>query len=209
MSISRRSFLTGLVGLFGLSGLPELKGQIAQAGQPILLKPPSVTQTLYVYEGGILGLGEDNFRGPRPTYRQYWLDAGLFKSKNERLLSEYAELEWGDSSLPDKPLDDDTWEDAYEWLYGDLPSAYHLLRRLKVGTTLRSKDLTAGRLDFFSGSNHPGSNDTWVEVYDDLSVSLLQARLIELNQPIRVVMDTPTVVKLDGFDAESEPADEE
>jgi len=31
------------------------------------------------------------------------------------------------------------------------------------------------------------------------SVSLLQARLIELGQPIRVVMETPTVIKLDQY----------
>ena len=65
MSISRRSFLTGLVGLFGLSRLPELKGQIAQAGQPILhgvsstplvdIKTISVCGSNYLsfYKGGI------------------------------------------------------------------------------------------------------------------------------------------------------------
>jgi hypothetical protein len=39
-------------------------------------------------------------------------------------------------------------------------------------------------------------------------VSLLQARLIELKQPIQVVMETSTVVKPDDFDHDSVPSDE-
>ena len=38
-----------------------------------------------------------------------------------------------------------------------------------------------------------------MDVRDDLSVSLLQARLIELGQPIRVVMDVSSVVPLDSI----------
>jgi hypothetical protein len=50
-------------------------------------------------------------------------------------------------------------------------------------------------LDFYYGNGAPGSNDVWVEASDDLSVTLLQARLIELRQPIRVVMEVATVIK--------------
>jgi hypothetical protein len=39
------------------------------------------------------------------------------------------------------------------------------------------------------GGWHPGSCERWVEVRDDLSLSLLQASLIELNRPIRVVVE--------------------
>jgi hypothetical protein len=39
------------------------------------------------------------------------------------------------------------------------------------------------------GGWHPGSNERWAELRDDLTVSLLQARLIELGQPIRIVID--------------------
>jgi hypothetical protein len=92
----------------------------------------------------------------------------------------------------------------------DKPSAaaYHLLRRLNIGTGLRSKERVAGRLDFFAGSKHPGSNDLVVEAYDDLSVSLLQADLITRGAPIRVVMEGETIVKLDGFDHDGPAADE-
>jgi hypothetical protein len=40
----------------------------------------------------------------------------------------------------------------------------------------------------FGGS--PGNSYTWVELRDDLTVSLLQARLIVLNLPINVAVGT-------------------
>jgi hypothetical protein len=44
-------------------------------------------------------------------------------------------------------------------------------------------------LAFVEGGWHPGNCERWVEVRDDLSLSLLQASLIELNRPIRVVVE--------------------
>ena len=37
----------------------------------------------------------------------------------------------------------------------------------------------------------PATSYTWVELKDDLTVSLLQARLIELNLPINVKLGGP------------------
>jgi hypothetical protein len=44
--------------------------------------------------------------------------------------------------------------------------------------------------DFHEGDNHPGSVDRWVNAKDMLSLSLLQARLIDLNMPIKIVQGT-------------------
>jgi hypothetical protein len=41
-------------------------------------------------------------------------------------------------------------------------------------------------LEFHEGDNHPGSNDIWVNAKDKLSLSLLQARLIDLKIPIKI-----------------------
>jgi len=35
---------------------------------------------------------------------------------------------------------------------------------------------------------HPGSSERWVDLRDDLSVSILQARLIERDLPIKLVL---------------------
>jgi len=204
MGVTRRSFLVGLASAFGVAGMPDLRSRILDAGRPVLLTPNLVSKRMFVYEGGCLALGEQTEETcPRPTWREYFTEIGARTSQDFENRADAWEVE----DLEAK-IDDDNWENIYEFHFAPCPAAYHLLKRLKVGTTLRSKILTAGRLDFFCGSNHPGSSDMWVEAYDDLSVSLLQARLIEMGQPIQIVMETPTVTKLDGFARDSEPADE-
>lgn len=202
--IHRRSFLRGLTGLFGIATIPDLEKKILDAGSPILLEPTTVSNKILVPETGHLFLGDhsiDNF--PVVTWKRYAVDIGVRTKKG---LANFAD-EWCVDDV-DELIDDDNWPSIYEIHYDPMPAAYHLLRRLKVGTGLRSKTRTAGRLDFFAGSNHPGSNDLWVEAYDDLSVSLLQANLIELGQPIRIEMEGGSIVKYDDFDHGSEPADE-
>jgi hypothetical protein len=50
--------------------------------------------------------------------------------------------------------------------------------------------LKAGQLAFVDGGWHPDSCERWVEVRDDLSLSLLHASLIEQDRPIRVVVES-------------------
>jgi hypothetical protein len=54
------------------------------------------------------------------------------------------------------------------------------------GSTLRQ----AGQIIFQEFGGSPGNAYTWVELHDDLTVSLLQARLIERNLPISVEIGT-------------------
>ena len=48
----------------------------------------------------------------------------------------------------------------------------------------------AGQIIFEEFGGSPGNSYTWVELHDDLTVSLLQAGLIELNLPIDVAIGT-------------------
>lgn len=93
----------------------------------------------------------------------------------------------------DGPIDDVCWPMAEASTWNPTARAHCLLRQFKVGSCLRSREGRLGRLSFHEGDNHPGSSDMWVEARDDVSVSLLQARLMELGQPIRGVMETATV----------------
>jgi hypothetical protein len=202
--IHRRSFIRGLTGLFGVATIPDLEKMILDAGCPILLQPTHVSNTIYVPETGHLFLGDQTIHSfPVVTWKQYFVDLGA-KTKMDLVRLTAA---WEVDEI-DELIDNDQWPGIYEMHYDPMPAAYHLLRRLKIGTGIRSRAKTAGRLDFFAGSNHPGSNDLWVEAYDDLSVSLLQANLIELGQPIRIEMEAGSIVKYDGFDFDSQPADD-
>ena len=63
---------------------------------------------------------------------------------------------------------------------------YGLALRFGSGSALRQ----AGQMIFEEFGGSPGNSYTWVELRDDLTVSLLQARLIELNLPINVAVGT-------------------
>ena len=54
----------------------------------------------------------------------------------------------------------------------------------------RSALSQAGQIIFQQFGGSPGNSYTWVELRDDLTVSLLQARLIELDLPINVAVGT-------------------
>jgi hypothetical protein len=208
--ISRRSFFAGLSSAFGAASITDLNARILDAGRPILLTPTAVSNKLFVHEGGTLFLGDHTYKTfERVTYRQLWHDEGSVDGNNDAEVRRHAEWGWGDADIADEIIEDDRyWREAYSLTYDPPAAAYRLLKRLKIGTGIRSKQKTAGRLDFYAGSNHPGSSDLWCEAYDDLSVSLLQAELIERKQPIQLIMNTRTIVKYDDFDPDSIPADE-
>ena len=81
------------------------------------------------------------------------------------------------------------WEDSWDNFTGPQAKAHHLLKGLDLGdagSALRQ----AGQIIFEEFGGSPGNSYTWVELRDDLTVSLLQARLIELNLPINVAVGT-------------------
>jgi len=198
MTITRRAFLSRLaVAAFGVTTASDFVFKIQDTGRPILLTPPSVEQTLHVYEGGILTLGsmESYNDDVRPTWRELLAVEGEPVDDPERL-EEILSSRWMTLEQLDGPVDDICWPMAEAMTWNPTARAYRLLQQLKVGSCLRGKEGRLGRLSFHEGDNHPGSSDMWVEARDDLSVSLLQARLIELGQPIRVVMETATVQPL-------------
>ena len=81
------------------------------------------------------------------------------------------------------------WEDRWDNFTGPQAKAHHLLKGLDLGhsgSALRQ----AGQIIFEEFGGSPANSFTWVELRDDLTVSLLQARLIELNLPINVVVGT-------------------
>jgi hypothetical protein len=63
-----------------------------------------------------------------------------------------------------------------------------LLKKLDLGSAPDAKLKQSGQVIFEEFGGAPHSSYTGVELKDDLTVSLLQARLIELNLPINVVV---------------------
>ena len=81
------------------------------------------------------------------------------------------------------------WQDQWDNFTGPQAKAFHLLKGLDLGHS-GSALRRAGQIIFEEFGGSPGNSYTWVELHDDLTVSLLQARLIELNLPIGVEIGT-------------------
>jgi hypothetical protein len=95
----------------------------------------------------------------------------------------------GAENRPHRRLNGFGWEDRWDNFAGPQAKAHHLLKDLDLGhggSALRQ----AGQITFEEFGGSPGNSYTWVELRDDLTVSLLQARLIELNLPINVAVGT-------------------
>lgn len=196
MSLSRRTFLAHLAGAFGAASMPGLRLRIEDKGSPILLPPPAPLRTLHVYEGGYLTFGPEPLIEPeRPTWREVLGTKGVRVDNPAVLLAEMRGRSMYADEL-DAPVSDRCWPMVYETTWCPAARAERYLRGLNIGPRFTTKRGHAGSLEFHDGDNHPGSSEIWVDVPDDLSASLLQARLIELREPVAVVMETVTITRV-------------
>ena len=90
MAVSRRTFLSGLVTLFGASSADGLTKRVQDLGKPLMLNPWAVEKTLHVYEGGIILLGGPDLADIRPTWRELLAVEGL--PVNDRAPTPWAAL---------------------------------------------------------------------------------------------------------------------
>ncbi|MBX9738945.1 MAG: hypothetical protein K2X62_02685 [Beijerinckiaceae bacterium] len=194
MIVSRRIFLGSLAAAFGASCLTDLRKRIEDVGRPILLQPPAPAQTLHIYEGGYLTFGSETLNEDveRPTWRDVLRVEGV-EVDDPVTLSKVMRQRWMEPNELDAPVSDVCWPMVYESTWTPAARAVRYLERVDIGPQFRTRKGCAGRLNFHEGDNHPGSSERWVDVPDDLSASLLQARLIELGERTRVVMDVPTI----------------
>jgi hypothetical protein len=195
--IDRRHFLIGAGALLTASFVKQAKAFSRRSGEPLVLSPArKPEETLYVYRqesdyGGEwrVSLGPDQpFAPPPPTWREH------LRSLGHRLETpDEIERACREHDLPleelDVRLNGFGWEDSWDNFTGPQAKAHHLLKGLDLGgagSALRQ----AGQIIFEAFGGFSGNSYTWVELRDDLTVSLLQARLIELNLPINVAVGT-------------------
>jgi hypothetical protein len=145
-------------------------------------------QTLYWYgadddDGYTLTLGEYQLDPPpAPTWRAFFISEGIphqTEDEIERLCSDH-EIEPKDF---DAPVADWYWAQHFEWVGSPSAKAHRLLSNIDFGPHLQTGK--APQLDFYCGVR-PGDSSSWVNAKDKLSLSLLQARLIDLKMPIKI-----------------------
>jgi hypothetical protein len=194
--LDRRGFLIGAGGLLTAAFVRRATAFSRKVGEPLVLptarKPE---ETLYIYAQDSdpkawvgrwrVSLGPNKLDAPPPpTWREH------LRSLGHRLESE-ADIERICIQKGLEPQDLDAqvdgfwWEDMWDNFTGPAAKAYHLLKTLDLGDA-DSKLRQAGEIMFEGCGGGPGNTYTWVDLKDDLTVSLLQARLIELDLPINV-----------------------
>ena len=194
--LDRRRFLLGAGGLLTATFVRKATAYSRTAGEPLVL--PSARrpeETLYVYSQDWIeppygkwrvSLGPNQpFAPPPPTWREHLRSHGFRLDTADDIERIYFEKGLTPADL-DKPLDGFGWEDMWDNFNGPQAKAYHLLRGLDLASDPDSKLRQAGQVIFVGCGGAPGNSYTWVDLKDDLMVSLLQARLIELNLPINV-----------------------
>jgi len=200
--ISRRSFLLGLGSLVTASFAARAKAHALAEGTPLLLDPgPAAEQTLHLFatpddidgepiNKWLVSLGRpwQQDLPPTPTWREHLRQLGYHFATPEDLARLCRE-----QGLPPEDLDEllpqESWWSTWEWSESPQAKAYTLLKDLGLDCALNQPGRKAGQIHFVEGGYHPGSSERFVEVWGDLSVSLLQARLIERNLPIKLVLE--------------------
>jgi hypothetical protein len=209
--LDRRSFLIGAGAL--LTGAFVRKAtEFSQTAREPLILPLAKTpeETLYIYENPPecyrhydydtdafvedgkwrVSLGPDQpVAPPRPTWREYLRGRGHRLDTDDDIARACAQN--GSLTLEelDRPLDAFGWQDVWDNFTGPQAKAHHFLKKLDLGGR-DSKLREAGEIIFEAFGGAPGNSYRWVDLKDDLTVSLLQARLIELGLPINVVVGT-------------------
>jgi hypothetical protein len=193
--LDRRRFLLGAGGLLTATFVRKATAYSRTAGDPLVLpsaRRPEETLCVYSqdwieppYGKWRVSLGPNQpFAPPPPTWREHLRSHGFRLDTADDIERIYFEKGLTPEDL-DKPLDGFGWEDMWDNFTGPQAKAHHLLKTLDLGAP-DSKLRQAGQVFFESFGAGPGNSYHWVDLKDDLTVSLLQARLIELNLPIDV-----------------------
>jgi hypothetical protein len=189
----RRQFLIGAAGsLLTAAFVRKAKIFSLHNDEPFLTPPVRrAEETLFINSGfgehakWRLSLGPVDVQAPPPpTWREYLTSLGVPLETEDEI-----ERACNERDLPrehlDARLNGFSWEDRWDNFTGPQASAFHLLKSIDLGpadSPLRRE----GDIIFEAFGGSPGNSYTWVELGDDLTASLLQARLIELRLPISV-----------------------
>jgi hypothetical protein len=198
--LDRRRFLIGAGGLLTASFVRKATAFSRRVAEPLILpRARKPEETLYVYVQDWLDYASNDyaakwrvslgpnqpFAPPPPTWREHLRSLGRRLETSEDIERAYVELGLLEEEL-DAKVNGFSWEDLWDNFAGPQAKAFHLLKKLDLRSAPDSKLKQAGQIIFEEFGGSPGNSYTWVELKDDLTVSLLQARFIELNLPIDV-----------------------
>lgn len=192
--MERRQFLIGVGALLTSAFVLKAEWFLEQKKSVVpLIDGSAVEETLYFVNTGFgyeLRLNTIDFDMPEITFREmleryYGVD---LPSDRPLKLSEYRELYYEHGISPrelDEVADFDWYADAWGRRDACNALAYRRLEHLDLTDYGSGEGRLLGGLNFIDGC-HPGNDYLGVTADDALSASLLQARLLELDENIKV-----------------------
>ena len=184
------------------SFLASARKHLQQVGAPLLLEPKKAEETFFLYEGLTktegpwgakyritLGPLDDVYAPPPPTWREHLEGLGYVLEKPADHDRVYRAFQVTLDEF-DAPIDELSWENYWEYAGSPSAKAFELFTELAWIANPKTSGRKAGGIFFTEGGGHPGSNERWVDLKDDISVSILQARLIERDLPIKVMLSS-------------------
>ena len=142
---------------------------------------------MYWYDSGeqgyLLTIGQWDFCPPPPTWREFFISKGIAHHTEHEAQSIWAQHGIGPGDYDD-PVDGWFWETRFDLETGPCAKAYRLLKNLDLGPTLRCTTDQAHLI--FCKGDLANDDSRWVDAKDELTLSLLQARLIDLKLPIKI-----------------------
>ena len=187
MLLSRRGFLIGAGTLLTTAFVTDARSFIRRTSRPLLASPAQVVQTIHWYDsldsGYLLTLGPWMLEPPPPpTWRDFFVSEGVPHQTDEEVEEICCQhgIEPGDF---DEPVSELYWHGWFDIEGSPCARAYRLLENIDLGPERDSA--RAQSLEYYEGA-YPGDSSFWVNAKDMLSLSLLQARLIDLRMPIKV-----------------------
>ena len=194
MSITRRQLLLSVpaiaAGFIFPSFLTSATQYLEETGSPLLVPSPHemrvITATTDFDNGYQLNIGDPYEEPAEITLREY---INRYYSGDEiNYMDDYGLSRLALSDSLDEPIDHDQFIDA--WARKDSPQklAYDYLYDLDLGPQLDEQQ-GVGLIAFVDGPC-PGNDYIGVHATDDISLSLLQARLNQLGEGVRIVIDS-------------------
>ncbi|TIT00224.1 hypothetical protein [Mesorhizobium sp.] len=185
--LTRRGFLIGAGGLLTTAFAKDAQSFIRRTGQPLLAPPVEVAETMYWYDGGeqgyLLTIGPWDFCPPPPTWREFFTNEGIAYATEPEIHTIWEKHGVGPEAYDD-PVGGWFWETRFDLETGPCAKAYRLLKRLDLGPKLRCGSDEPHLI--FRDGDVANDDSRWVDASDQLTLSLLQARLIDLKLPIRI-----------------------
>jgi hypothetical protein len=201
VEMDRRSFLINSARAFGaaltLNFISRVEHFVQSKNSPLLLKPDNHEKILFAIDDDIGGyqmyLGKHPLDDHVPdiNWRDLIIDHWGWSEKDgiNYLQEDYGISKKEAKELLDTIAPEDSISDWFFLSQSANAKAYFYLAGLDLGPEFGQGPDTAGEIRFIDGYM-PGNDTRMVEVPENVSLSLLQARLIDLGENVKIELGT-------------------